>query len=67
VVIAPEYSEAALQVFAAKPNVRVLIVPLSNAHNQYDFKRVGGGLLVQTPDILNGAGWPAQGRDTRAT
>jgi phosphoribosylaminoimidazolecarboxamide formyltransferase/IMP cyclohydrolase len=53
VVIAPEYSEAALQVFAAKPNVRVLIVPLSNAHNQYDFKRVGGGLLVQTPDILN--------------
>ncbi len=53
VVIAPEYSEAALQVFAAKPNVRVLTVPLSNAHNQYDFKRVGGGLLVQTPDILN--------------
>src|SRR5665811_2533162 len=36
VVIAPEYSEAALQVFAAKPNVRVLVVPLSNAHNQYD-------------------------------
>lgn len=53
VVIAPEYSEAALQVFAAKPNVRVLIVPLSNAHNQYDVKRVGGGLLVQTPDLLN--------------
>ncbi len=53
VVIAPEYSEAALKVLAAKPNVRVLTVPLSNAHNQYDFKRVGGGLLVQTPDILN--------------
>ena len=53
VVIAPEYSDAALQVFAAKPNVRVLTAPLSNAHHQYDFKRVGGGLLVQTPDILN--------------
>jgi len=53
VVIAPEYSAEALQVFAAKPNVRVLIVPLSNAHNQYDMKRVGGGLLVQTPDMLN--------------
>ncbi len=53
VVIAPEYSADALQVFAAKPNVRVLIVPLSNAHNIYDVKRVGGGLLVQTPDILN--------------
>ncbi len=53
VVIAPEYTAEALQVFAAKPNVRVLIVPLSNAHNIYDMKRVGGGLLVQTPDILN--------------
>jgi phosphoribosylaminoimidazolecarboxamide formyltransferase/IMP cyclohydrolase len=31
----------------------VLTVPLSNAHNQYDMKRVGGGLLVQTPDVLN--------------
>ena len=32
---------------AAKQNVRVLTVPLSNAHNQYDVKRVSGGLLVQ--------------------
>ncbi len=31
----------------------MLTVPLSNAHNQYDFKRVSGGLLVQTPDTLN--------------
>ena len=53
VVIASEYSPAALQVFAGKPNVRVLIVPLSNAANSYDVKRVGGGVLVQTPDTLN--------------
>ena len=26
---------------------------MSNAHNQYDFKRVSGGLLVQSPDTLN--------------
>lgn len=52
-IIAPSASEAALQVTAAKQNVRVLAVPLSNAHNQYDVKRVGGGLLVQTPDTLN--------------
>ena len=25
----------------------------SNAHNQFDFKRVSGGLLVQSPDTLN--------------
>ncbi|MDP2759927.1 MAG: bifunctional phosphoribosylaminoimidazolecarboxamide formyltransferase/IMP cyclohydrolase [Sideroxyarcus sp.] len=52
-IIAPSASDAALQVTAAKQNVRVLIVPLSNAHNRYDMKRVGGGLLVQTPDVLN--------------
>jgi phosphoribosylaminoimidazolecarboxamide formyltransferase/IMP cyclohydrolase len=52
-IIAPSVTDAALAITAAKQNVRVLIVPLSDAHNQYDFKRVGGGLLVQTPDILN--------------
>jgi phosphoribosylaminoimidazolecarboxamide formyltransferase/IMP cyclohydrolase len=53
VIIAPSASEAALKVTAAKQNVRVLTVPLSNAYNLLDFKRVGGGLLVQTPDSLN--------------
>ncbi len=52
-IIAPSASEAALKVAAAKQNVRVLTVPLSNAHNLFDFKRVSGGLLVQTPDVLN--------------
>jgi phosphoribosylaminoimidazolecarboxamide formyltransferase/IMP cyclohydrolase len=52
-IIAPSASDAALKVTAAKQNVRVLTVPLSNAHNQYDFKRVSGGLLVQSPDTLN--------------
>ncbi|TAN75063.1 MAG: bifunctional phosphoribosylaminoimidazolecarboxamide formyltransferase/IMP cyclohydrolase [Gallionella sp.] len=52
-IIAPSASDAALKVTAAKQNVRVLTVPLSNAHNQYDVKRVGGGLLVQSPDALN--------------
>src|SRR3990167_1877643 len=45
VIIAPGASDAALKVTAAKQNVRVLTAPLSNAHNQFDFKRVGGGLL----------------------
>ncbi|MEO8332820.1 MAG: bifunctional phosphoribosylaminoimidazolecarboxamide formyltransferase/IMP cyclohydrolase, partial [Gallionella sp.] len=53
VIIAPSATESALKVTAAKQNVRVLTVPLSNAHNQFDFKRVSGGLLVQTPDTLN--------------
>jgi phosphoribosylaminoimidazolecarboxamide formyltransferase/IMP cyclohydrolase len=53
VIIAPAATEAALKVTAAKQNVRVLTVPLSGAHNQYDMKRVVGGLLVQSPDTLN--------------
>jgi phosphoribosylaminoimidazolecarboxamide formyltransferase/IMP cyclohydrolase len=53
VIIAPAVSDAARQVFAAKANVRVLTVPLGNAYNSLEYKRVGGGLLVQTPDALN--------------
>ena len=52
-IIAPSASEAALKITAAKQNVRVLTVPLSTSHNAFDFKRVNGGLLVQSPDILN--------------
>ena len=30
--------------------MRLLTVPVGDAHNDFDFKRVGGGLLVQTSD-----------------
>jgi len=54
VLIAPSYTADALAVIAQKKNVRVLEVPLpaeaSAAAPQTDFKRVGGGLLVQTAD-----------------
>ena len=55
VVIAPAISRAALEVFGAKANIRVLEVPLprDGGSNALDVKRVGGGLLVQTPDALN--------------
>ncbi len=66
-IIAPSATEAALKVTAAKQNVRVLTVPLSNAHNQFDFKRVSGGLLVQTPDALNVQAVATQSRDQAAT
>jgi phosphoribosylaminoimidazolecarboxamide formyltransferase/IMP cyclohydrolase len=55
VLIAPSFSAAARQVFAAKQNVRLLEIPLGAQAglNQHDFKRVGGGLLVQAPDAKN--------------
>ncbi len=53
VLIAPGFSEGARQVFAAKQNVRLLEIPLGSGLNAQDFKRVGGGLLVQAPDAKN--------------
>ena len=53
VVIAPAYSDEARAVLAAKPNVRVLAVPLSDRGNALDFKRVGGGMLLQSADSKN--------------
>jgi phosphoribosylaminoimidazolecarboxamide formyltransferase/IMP cyclohydrolase len=53
VVIAPELTNGAREVFARKTNVRVLTVPFEASHNVFDFKRVGGGVLVQTADSLN--------------
>ncbi len=50
VVIAPTFDDAARAVFAAKPNVRLLAVAAGEAQDDLDFKRVGGGLLVQSPD-----------------
>ena len=53
VLIAPSFTAEAKAIFAAKQNVRLLEIALGNAVNQYDVKRVGGGLLVQAPDAKN--------------
>jgi phosphoribosylaminoimidazolecarboxamide formyltransferase/IMP cyclohydrolase len=53
VLIAPSFTAEAKQIFAAKQNVRLLEIPLGVGVNQYDVKRVGGGLLVQAPDARN--------------
>ncbi len=52
VLIAPSYTVDALQTIAQKKNVRVLEIPLAAAAAapRLDWKRVGGGLLVQTAD-----------------
>jgi phosphoribosylaminoimidazolecarboxamide formyltransferase/IMP cyclohydrolase len=55
VLIAPGYTADALAVIAQKKNVRVLEVPAAPAADAtpLDWKRVGGGLLVQTADTRN--------------
>lgn len=58
VLMAPEFSPEALQVFQAKANVRLLKIalppggarPWDKGQNLMDIKRVGSGLLMQTAD-----------------
>ena len=50
VVIAPRVEAGALEELARKPNVRVLEVPLAHGIQNHDYKRIGGGLLVQSSD-----------------
>jgi phosphoribosylaminoimidazolecarboxamide formyltransferase / IMP cyclohydrolase len=50
VVIAPRAEPQAREVLAAKENLRVLEVPLAPGSQAHDYKRVGGGLLVQSSD-----------------
>ncbi|MEY4591111.1 MAG: bifunctional phosphoribosylaminoimidazolecarboxamide formyltransferase/IMP cyclohydrolase PurH [Pseudomonadota bacterium] len=50
VLIAPAFTAEAKAALASKANLRVLVVPISRVLNTLEFKRVGGGLLVQTPD-----------------
>ena len=50
VIIAPRVAPDALQVLASKANLRILEVPLAREHQAHDYKRIGGGLLVQSAD-----------------
>ena len=64
VIIAPGFHAAALEIFAKKPNLRLLQVPSNNIATlnptvnsggdlaYLDLKRIGSGLLVQSPDAL---------------
>ncbi len=53
VLIAPSFDDEARRVFTSKQNVRLLEIPIARSSNHVDLKRVGGGLLVQTPDEWN--------------
>jgi phosphoribosylaminoimidazolecarboxamide formyltransferase/IMP cyclohydrolase len=53
VLIAPAFSDAARKVFESKQNVRLLEIPLGQAVNPFDLKRVGGGVLLQSADAKN--------------
>jgi phosphoribosylaminoimidazolecarboxamide formyltransferase/IMP cyclohydrolase len=53
VAIAPAITPAARAAYAGKQNVRLLEVPISKLSNVLDFKRVGGGMLLQSADNID--------------
>ncbi len=55
-IVAPEFSSQALQVLAAKKNLRVLRAPLAPpAPGQLDLRTISGGVLIQAIDATTGA------------
>jgi phosphoribosylaminoimidazolecarboxamide formyltransferase/IMP cyclohydrolase len=50
VIIAPEYSPEALELFATKPNLRVLAMAENKKH-AWEMKFISGGVLVQERDL----------------
>ena len=50
VLIAPDYEPGALDYATKKANVRVLKIPHGAGFNNYDTKRIGSGLLMQSAD-----------------
>ena len=53
VLISSAVTPEAAAVLAPKQNLRVLEVPAGSGVNTVDSKRIGGGLLLQTPDNKN--------------
>ena len=68
IIIAPEFSAAAQAILRKKKNLRLLAVgPLATDKPLgLDYKRVAGGLLVQTPDTLLPSDEPWQTVSTAA-
>ena len=50
VVVAPRFEQDAIAALAKKDNLRLIEVPLAHDAQKHDYKRVGGGLLVQSTD-----------------
>ena len=53
IIIAPSFSEDALNIFDSKKNLRVLEIPNKAGSDDLDFKKIGGGFLIQTPDQID--------------
>lgn len=53
VIVAPDYSPEALEILSKKKNLRILKAHFSKDHAELDLRKVSGGLLLQTKDVLD--------------
>ena len=58
-IVAPSFSDAAVEVLGRKKNLRVLEGTAAWPPHSFDYKRVRGGVLVQerAPGVIDDAGW----------
>ncbi len=52
-IIAPDYQTEALTLLRQKKELRLLTFGQTSTPTALDFRRISGGFLVQTPDIIN--------------
>jgi phosphoribosylaminoimidazolecarboxamide formyltransferase/IMP cyclohydrolase len=59
VIVAPKFSDAAVETLGRKKNLRVLEGVAQWAPRSFDYKRVRGGVLVQerAPTVIDTSGW----------
>ncbi|MGI8670895.1 MAG: bifunctional phosphoribosylaminoimidazolecarboxamide formyltransferase/IMP cyclohydrolase [Aridibacter sp.] len=53
VVVAPDYTAEALEIFKSKKNLRVLKVDNLTERNPLEYRQISGGFLVQDQDLLS--------------
>ena len=57
VIVAPEYDDAALEIFKSKKNLRILKIAdterskIENPRSKLEYKQISGGFLVQDQDV----------------
>jgi phosphoribosylaminoimidazolecarboxamide formyltransferase/IMP cyclohydrolase len=56
VIVAPEFEPAALEILAAKKNLRVLVAAPPSAGPQAESRPISGGLLMQSRDLIDAPG-----------
>lgn len=51
VIVAPDFSESAIEIFSKKKNLRLLKLPQPSYAGSYYFRSIEGGMVVQTYDL----------------